>query len=180
MAKKKVKGLNMDKVVEIRNEVEEVMEMSYTCSDCGVKLKHEEVFLRNDFIYCDKCSTKIDELGNLLNDEVEEMKDMNTNKDMEIVKEMNEMKNKLDLGIRNAILAGKKETRTEKFVSGKRIKAILNNYKIVTGEEMSDVQVNYIKTLNSTQIYNIELTIGALNREIRVEKFNQRMSQVMA
>ena len=45
---------------------------------------------------------------------------------------------------------------------------------------MSDTQINYIKTLNSTQIYNIELTIGALNRELRIEKFNQRMSQVMA
>lgn len=160
MAKKNVKGLNMEKVVEIRNEVEEVMETN-TSVVVSEMAEHVGASLED-----------IDALREMM---VEE-----TLNDMEIVKEMNEMKNKLDLGIRNAILAGKKETRTEKFVSGKRIKAILNNYKIVTGEEMSDVQVNYIKTLNSTQIYNIELTIGALNREIRVEKFNQRMSQVMA
>lgn len=160
MAKKNVKGLNMEKVVEIRNEVEEVMETN-TSVAISEMAEHVGASLED-----------IDALREMM---VEE-----TLNDMEIVKEMNEMKNKLDLGIRNAILAGKKETRTEKFVSGKRIKAILNNYKIVTGEEMSDVQVNYIKTLNSTQIYNIELTIGALNREIRVEKFNQRMSQVMA
>ena len=160
MAKKKVKGLNMNKVVEIRNEVEEVMETN-TSVVVSEMAEHVGASLED-----------IDALREMM---VEE-----TLNDMEIVKEMNEMKNKLDLGIRNAILAGKKETRTEKFVSGKRIKAILNNYKIVTGEEMSDVQVNYIKTLNSTQIYNIELTMGALNREIRVEKFNQRMSQVMA
>lgn len=160
MAKKNVKGLNMEKVVEIRNEVEEVMETN-TSVVISEMAEHVGASLED-----------IDALREMM---VEE-----TLNDMEIVKEMNEMKNKLDLGIRNAILAGKKETRTEKFVSGKRIKAILNNYKIVTGEEMSDVQVNYIKTLNSTQIYNIELTIGALNREIRVEKFNQRMSQVMA
>ena len=160
MAKKNVKGLNMEKVVEIRNEVEEVMEMN-TSVVITEMAEHVGASLED-----------IDALREMM---VEE-----TLNDMEIVKEMNEMKNKLDLGIRNAILAGKKETRTEKFVSGKRIKAILNNYKIVTGEEMSDTQINYIKTLNSTQVYNIELTIGALNREIRVEKFNQRMSQVMA
>ena len=160
MAKKKVKGLNMDKVVEIRNEVEEVMETN-TSVVVSEMAEHVGASLED-----------IDALREMM---VEE-----TLNDMEIVKEMNEMKNKLDLGIRNAILAGKKETRTEKFVSGKRIKAILNNYKIVTGEEMSDILVNYIITLNSTQVYNIELTIGALNREIRVEKFNQRMSQVMA
>ena len=157
---KKNKGLNMEKVAEIRNEVEEVMEIN-TPVVITEMAEHVGASLED-----------IDALREMM---VEE-----TLKDMELVKEMNEMKNKLDLGIRNAILAGKKETRTEKFVSGKRIKAILNNYKIVTGEEMSDVQVNYIKTLNSTQVYNIELTIGALNREIRVEKFNQRMSQVMA
>ncbi len=160
MAKKNVKGLNMEKVAEIRNEVEEVMETN-TSVVITEMAEHVGASLED-----------IDALREMM---VEE-----TLKDMEIVKEMNEMKNKLDLGIRNAILAGKKETRTEKFVSGKRIKAILNNYKIVTGEEMSDTQINYIKTLNSTQVYNIELTIGALNREIRVEKFNQRMSQVMA
>ena len=160
MAKKNVKGLNMEKVVEIRNEVEEVMEMN-TSVVVSEMAEHVGASLED-----------IDALREMM---VEE-----TLNDMEIVKEMNEMKNKLDLGIRNAILAGKKETRTEKFVSGKRIKAILNNYKIVTGEEMSDTQLNYIKTLNSTQVYNIELTIGALNRELRIEKFNQRMSQVMA
>ena len=160
MAKKNVKGLNMEKVAEIRSEVEEVMEIN-TPVVITEMAEHVGASLED-----------IDALREMM---VEE-----TLNDMEIVKEMNEMKNKLDLGIRNAILAGKKETRTEKFVSGKRIKAILNNYKIVTGEEMSDVQVNYIKTLNSTQIYNIELTIGALNRELRIEKFNQRMSQVMA
>lgn len=157
---KKNKGLNMEKVAEIRNEVEEVMEIN-TPVVITEMAEHVGASLED-----------IDALREMM---VEE-----TLNDMEIVKEMNEMKNKLDLGIRNAILAGKKETRTEKFVSGKRIKAILNNYKIVTGEEMSDTQINYIKTLNSTQVYNIELTIGALNREIRVEKFNQRMSQVMA
>ena len=160
MAKKNVKGLNMEKVVEIRNEVEEVMETN-TSVVVSEMAEHVGASLED-----------IDALREMM---IEEQM-----KDMEIVKEMNEMKNKLDLGIRNAILAGKKETRTEKFVSGKRIKAILNNYKIVTGEEMSDTQINYIKTLNSTQIYNIELTIGALNRELRIEKFNQRMSQVMA
>ena len=157
---KKNKGLNMEKVAEIRNEVEEVMEIN-TPVVITEMAEHVGASLED-----------IDALREMM---VEE-----TLNDMEIVKEMNEMKNKLDLGIRNAILAGKKETRTEKFVSGKRIKAILNNYKIVTGEEMSDTQINYIKTLNSTQVYNIELTIGALNREIRVEKFNQRMSQIMA
>lgn len=145
------KGLNMEKVVEIRNEVEEVMEMSYTCSDCGVKLKHEEVFLRNDFIYCDKCSTKIDELENLLNDEVEEMV---------------ELKNKVDNGIKYAILSGKGAEDTAKFVPGKQLLGIFKSYKKITGVEMSDTQKSYLKTLNSKQLSNILHTLNVARKTL--------------
>lgn len=145
------KGLNMEKVVEIRNEVEEVMETSYTCSDCGVKLKHEEVFLRNDFIYCDKCSTKIDELENLLNDEVEEMV---------------ELKNKVDNGIKYAILSGKGAEDTAKFVPGKQLLGIFKSYKEITGVEMSDTQKSYLKTLNSKQLSNILHTLNIARKTL--------------
>ena len=153
------KGLNMEKVVEIRNEVEEVMETSYTCSDCGVKLKHEEVFLRNDFIYCDKCSTKIDELENLLNDEVEEMKEMEMNK-------MVELKNKVDNGIKYAILSGKGAEDTAKFVSGKQLLGIFKSYKEITSVEMSDTQKSYLKTLNSKQLSNILHTLNVARKTL--------------
>lgn len=150
------KGLNMEKVVEIRNEVEEVMETSYTCSDCGVKLKHEEIFLRNDFIYCDKCSTKIDELENLLNDEVEEM-EMN---------KMVELKNKVDNGIKYAILSGKGAEDTAKFVPGKQLLGIFKSYKEITGVEMSDTQKSYLKTLNSKQLSNILHTLNIARKTL--------------
>lgn len=161
------KGLNMEKVAEIRNEVEEVMETNYTCSDCGVKLKHEEVFLRNDFIYCDKCSTKIDELENLLNDEVEEMKEMNKIEEMEMNK-MNEIKNKVDNGIKYAILRGKDAQEVAKYVPGKQLLAIFKSYKEITGVDMNDTQKNYLKTLNSKQLSNILHTLNVAREEFSV------------
>ena len=104
------KGLNMEKVVEIRNEVEEVME-----------------------------NTSVKEL---------------------------ELVNKVDNGIKYAILSGKGAEDTAKFVPGKQLLGIFKSYKEITGVEMSDTQKNYLKTLNSQQLSNILHTLNIARKTL--------------
>lgn len=116
------KGLNMEKVVEIRNEVEEVME-----------------------------NTSVKEL--------ELVQEMEMNK-------MVELKNKVDNGIKYAILSGKGAEDVAKFVPGKQLLGIFKSYKEITGVEMSDTQKSYLKTLNSKQLSNILHTLNIARKTL--------------
>lgn len=137
------KGLNMEKVVEIRNEVEEVMEMK------------EHVGISQE--------------------ELEALREMRIEKQIEVmndlyVKELNEMmieiKNKVDNGIKYAILKGKDATDVAKFAPAKQIMGIFKSYKDITGVEMSDTQKDYIKTLNSQQLSNILYTLNVARKTL--------------
>ena len=110
------KGLNMEKVVEIRNEVEEVME-----------------------------NTSV--------------------KELELVQE-GEMNNKVDNGIKYAIMSGKDATDVAKFAPAKQLIGIFKSYKDITGVEMSDTQKDYIKTLNSKQLSNILYTLNIARKTL--------------
>lgn len=154
MAKKNVKGLNMEKVAEIRNEVEEVMEV-----------------------------TTIVEKENKSVEEIKEMIEVKEVFGDEMVKEfrlIQAKKEKLNSGIRYAIIQGKKEILDNKFVPGSAIKAIIKNYEVITGGLMSDEQMDILKKLNPTQIYYIEETIKTCLAKIRANNFNKRMKQVTA
>jgi len=122
MAKKNVKGLNMEKVVEIRNEVEEVME-----------------------------NTSVKEL------ELVQEGEMN---------KMVELKNKVDNGIKYAIMSGKDAIDVAKFAPAKQLIGIFKSYKDITGVEMSDTQKDYIKTLNSKQLSNILYTLNIARKTL--------------
>ena len=137
------KGLNMEKVVEIRNEVEEVMEMK---EHVGVS-----------------------------QEELEALREMRIEKQIEVmndlyVKELNEMmieiKNKVDNGIKYAIIKGKDATNVAKFAPAKQLIGIFKSYKDITGVEMSDTQKNYIKTLNSQQLSNILYTLNVARKTL--------------
>lgn len=137
------KGLNMEKVIEIRNEVEEVMEMK---EHVGVS-----------------------------QEELEALREMRIEKQIEVmndlyVKELNEMmieiKNKVDNGIKYAILKGKDATDVAKFAPAKQIMGIFKSYKDITGVEMSDTQKDYIKTLNSQQLSNILYTLNVARKTL--------------
>lgn len=112
------KGLNMEKVVEIRNEVEEVME-------------NKSVVIQE--------------------------REMN---------KMVELKNKVDNGIKYAILKGKGAEDTAKFVPGKQLLGIFKSYKEITSVEMSDTQKSYLKTLNSKQLSNILHTLNIARKTL--------------
>lgn len=116
------KGLNMEKVVEIRNEVEEVME-----------------------------NTSVKEL------ELVQEGEMN---------KMVELKNKVDNGIKYAIIKGKDATDVAKFAPAKQLIGIFKSYKDITGVEMSDAQKDYIKTLNSKQLSNILYTLNIARKTL--------------
>lgn len=147
------KGLNMEKVVEIRNEVEEVMEVNETtvvtemAENVGASLED------------------IDALREMMIEE--QLNEMNKIEEMEMVR-MNEIKNKIDNGIKYAILRGKDAQEVAKYVPGKQLLGIFKSYKEITGVDMNDTQKNYLKTLNSKQLSNILHTLNVARKEFSV------------
>ena len=146
------KGLNMEKVVEIRNEVEEVMEMENTSVIVTEMAEHVGASLED-----------IDALREVMIKE--QMKEIERIEEMEMNK-MVELKNKVDNGIKYAILSGKGAEDTAKFVPGKQLLGIFKSYKEITGVEMSDTQKSYLKTLNSQQLSNILHTLNIARKTL--------------
>ena len=144
------KGLNMEKVVEIRNEVEEVMENTSTI--VTEMAEHVGASLED-----------IDALREVMIEE--QMKEIERIEEMEMNR-MVELKNKVDNGIKYAILSGKGAEDTAKFVPGKQLLGIFKSYKEITGVEMSDTQKNYLKTLNSQQLSNILHTLNIARKTL--------------
>ena len=151
MAKKNVKGLNMEKVVEIRNEVEEVMEVNKTTIVTEMA-EHVGASLED-----------IDALREVMVEE--QMKEIERIEEMEMDK-MKELKNKVDNGIKYAIISGKGVEDTAKYVSGKQLLGIFKSYREITGVEMSDMQKDYFKTLNSKQLSNILHTLNIARKTL--------------
>ena len=146
------KGLNMEKVVEIRNEVEEVMEVQNTSEIVSEMAEHVGASLED-----------IDALREMIVEE--QLEEMNRIEEMEMDK-MKELKNKVDNGIKYAILKGKDAEDTAKYVSGKQLLGIFKSYKEITGVEMSDMQKDYLKTLNSKQLSNILHTLNTARKTL--------------
>ena len=146
------KGLNMEKVVEIRNEVEEVMEVETTPIVVQEMAEHVGASLED-----------IDALREVMIEE--QMKEIERIEEMEMNR-MVELKNKVDNGIKYAILSGKGAEDTAKFVPGKQLLGIFKSYKEITGVEMSDTQKSYIKTLNSKQLSNILHTLNIARKTL--------------
>lgn len=147
------KGLNMEKVVEIRNEVEEVMEVNETTVVTEMA-EHIGASLED-----------IDALREMMIEE--QLNEMNKIEEMEMNR-MNEIKNKVDNGIKYAILRGKDAQEVAKYVPGKQLLGIFKSYKEITGVDMSDTQKNYLKTLNSKQLSNILHTLNVARKEFSV------------
>ena len=146
------KGLNMEKVVEIRNEVEEVMEVETTPVVVTEMVEHVGASLED-----------IDALREVMIEE--QMKEIERIEEMEMNR-MVELKNKVDNGIKYAILSGKGAEDTAKFVPGKQLLGIFKSYREITGVEMSDMQKDYLKTLNPKQISNILYTLNVARKTL--------------
>lgn len=86
-------------------------------------------------------------------------------------------RNRLDIGIYNAINAGKDKNTKSKFVPAGAITAISNNYRVLTGGYLSDEQLQVIKTLNPVQIDYINQTIAHAQSKVREQEFNKRVQQ---
>lgn len=147
------KGLNMEKVAEIRNEVEEVMEVNETTVVTEM---------------AEHIGTSLEDIDALREMMIEEqLNEMNKIEEMEMNR-MNEIKNKVDNGIKYAILRGKDAQEVAKYVPGKQLLAIFKSYKEITGVDMNDTQKNYLKTLNSKQLSNILHTLNVAREEFSV------------
>ena len=97
----------------------------------------------------------------------EQLNEMNKIEEMEMNR-MNEIKNKVDNGIKYAILRGKDAQEVAKYVPGKQLLGIFKSYKEITGVDMNDTQKNYLKTLNSKQLSNILHTLNVARKEFSV------------
>lgn len=147
------KGLNMEKVAEIRNEVEEVMEVNETTIVTEM---------------AEHIGTSLEDIDALREMMIEEqLNEMNKIEEMEMNR-MNEIKNKVDNGIKYAILRGKDAQEVAKYVPGKQLLGIFKSYKEITGTDMNDTQKNYLKTLNSKQLSNILHTLNVARKEFSV------------
>ena len=147
------KGLNMEKVAEIRNEVEEVMEVNETTIVTEM---------------AEHIGTSLEDIDALREMMIEEqLNEMNKIEEMEMNR-MNEIKNKVDNGIKYAILRGKDAQEVAKYVPGKQLLGIFKSYKEITGVDMNDTQKNYLKTLNSKQLSNILHTLIDARKEFSV------------
>ena len=148
---KKNRGINMNKIMEIREEVEEMMNNNtpYQISDMAehIGASLEDVDALREMII----EEQLKEINNMINE-----------------KESCDMKNRVDYGIKHAIMSGKGATDTAKYVSGKQIMAIFKSYTEITGCEMSEAQKSYIKTLNSKQVSNILHTLNVARRTLVV------------
>lgn len=146
------KGLNMEKVVEIRNEVEEVMEVETTPVIVQEMAEHVGASLEDIDALREMCVEEFEK-------ELELLQEREENK-------MKELKNKVDNGIKYAIISGKGVESDVKFVSGKQLLGIFKSYKDITGVEMSDMQKDYLKTLNPKQISNILYTLNVARKTL--------------
>lgn len=84
-------------------------------------------------------------------------------------------RDKLDRGIRNAIIKGKNETSMARCITKGQLVAIVKNYKVITGFDMNARQVEALKKLNANQVYYIEETIKYCLRKISEHNYNKRM-----
>ena len=167
------KGLNMEKVVEIRNEVEEVMEVETTPVVVTEMVEHVGASLEDiDALREIMIEEQMKEIERV--EEMDTLREMRIKKQIEVmnelyVKELNEvmveLKNKVHNGIKYAIIKGKDVESDVKFVSGKQLLGIFKSYKEITGVEMSDMQKDYLKTLNHKQISNILYTLNVARKQ---------------
>ena len=84
-------------------------------------------------------------------------------------------RDKLDRGIRNAIIKGKNETSMARCITKGQLVAIVKNYKVITGFDMNARQVEALKKLNANQVYYIEETIKYCLRKISEHNYKKRM-----
>ena len=177
------KSVVKKEVVKVENV--EVVKME-VCSRCEKEIKSEEVFIRHDLICCKECADLYDEADKLVEEDNKEMVKMNkvvrSAEELRLDNEMNKewldmfaKRDKLDRGIRNAIIKGKNETSMARCITKGQLVAIVKNYKVITGFDMNARQVEALKKLNANQVYYIEETIKYCLRKIREHNFNKRM-----
>lgn len=164
MSRKVINGLEAS--LEALNKIDnEVVEMVERCQVCG-----------------DVLEGKVEVTGKgICKDCLEEIKIIEEDKMNKEWVEMNIKKERLEAGIRNAIIAGRVELNDKaKCITARELRGIINEYKIVTGFDMSDEQINALKKLNGTQAYYVSLTTGKALSAIRRAEREKRYAKANA
>ena len=169
MSRKRRNSFEALQVVDKKREEKENKEMKKSV------VKNEVVKVENVEVV--EMNKEVKEVVKVDNKEMVEMKNIEIFGD-EMVKEFRKLKakrDKLDVGIRNAIIKGKNETSMAKCITKGQLLAIVKNYRVITGFDMSDIQVEALKKLNGNQVYYIEQTISWCLRKISEHNYNKRM-----
>ena len=145
------------------------------CTICGAEMKDKLFVVQHDYV-CEKCfleyREELEMLETLDLNEIQEIKEEIAKiENVENNKEMVEMKNnelvtKVNNGIKYAILQGKNAKVEQRFIPAKQLIAIEKSYKRITGLDMSDEQMMYIKCCNPKQISNIIHTLNVANKTL--------------
>lgn len=172
MSKKRKAGANVKPIEEMINEQESVAEPYFEALD-----KSKESMAEKFIEAIDKKNNE-----NMGDKEMEEMvkQDVKEIEGVEIAKEELEVKGEevkmskaeiLNANIRGAIIATK-DMGKRGLLNG-QLKAIINDYKSVTGVDLDEKRIEYIKTLKDTQAEYVIKVIGAYKRYLRLQQNTQ-------
>ena len=172
MSKKRKAGANIKSIEEMINEQESVAEPYLEALDKS-KESMEEKFIEAIDRKNNENMGDI-EMKEMVNQDVKEVEGV------EIAKEELEVKGEevkmskaeiLNANIRGVIIATK-DMGKRGLLNG-QLKAIINDYKSVTGVDLDEKRIEYIKTLKDTQAEYVIKVIGAYKRYLRLQQNTQ-------
>lgn len=172
MSKKRKAGANVKPIETMIKEQESVAEPYFEALD-----KSKESMAEKFIEEIDKKNNENMgdiEMKEMVNQDVKEMEAVEIAKEELNVKGEVEKMDKvtiLNANIRGAIIATK-DMGKRGLLNG-QLKAIINDYKSVTGVDLDEKRIEYIKTLKDTQAEYVIKVIGAYKRYLRLQQNTQ-------
>ena len=172
MSKKRKAGANIKPIEEMINEQESVAEPYLEALDKSKESMAEKFIEAIDRKNNENMGDI--EMKEMINQDVKEMEAVEIAKEELNVKGEVEKMDKvtiLNANIRGAIIATK-DMGKRGLLNG-QLKAIINDYKSVTGVDLDEKRIEYIKTLKDEQASYVIKVIGAYKRYLRLQQNTQ-------
>lgn len=172
MSKKRKAGANVKPIETMIKEQESVAEPYFEALD-----KSKESMAEKFIEAIDKKNNENMgdiEMKEMINQDVKEMEAVEIAKEELNVKGEVEKMDKvtiLNANIRGAIIATK--GMGKRGLLNNQLKAIINDYKSVTGVDLDEKRIEYIKTLKDEQASYVIKVIGAYKRYLRLQQNTQ-------
>ena len=172
MSKKRKAGANIKSIEEMINEQESVAEPYLEALDKSKESMAEKFIEAIDKKNNENMGDK--EMEEMVKQDVKEVEGVEIAKEELNVKGAVEKMDKvtiLNANIRGVIIATK-DMGKRGLLNG-QLKAIINDYKSVTGVELDEERINYIKTLKDEQAKHVIKVIEAYKRYLRLQQNTQ-------